>query len=390
MIAGSALCGASFCRRMSSLSAFIRQHNERILLEWETFARALSPVGTTMDVAALRDHAEAMLDVIAADLDTPQTARRQADKAKGLEDVPRGTTRSAAAEHGSRRAASGFTVVQMVAEFRALRASVVRLWTAQLQLLGPAEVEDLIRFNEAIDQAVAESLARYSREIDGTRERFLAILGHDLRNPLGAITTSTRFLLEGGASAAEQVELIRGIENAGRRMSRLVSDLLELALSRLGDGMPVNRTAFDLGTMVGDVVAEVGASYPRVRIKAHIAGDLPGRWDRARLAQALTNLVGNAVQHGDANSPITVEARHDAGDAIIVVHNRGPVIPPEKLDSIFDGMKPGTDESRDRHHLGLGLFIVDKIIQAHGGTIDVHSMEESGTTFTVRLPGTSA
>ena len=170
---------------MSSLSAFIRQHTEQILHEWETFARALAPTGTSMDVAALRDHAHAMLDVIAADLDTPQTARRQAEKSKGLEDVPEGVKRSAAAEHGSGRAASGFTVVQMVAEFRALRASVVRLWTAQRQTLGAAEVEELIRFNEAIDQAVAESLARYSRDIDATRERFLAILGHDLRNPLG-------------------------------------------------------------------------------------------------------------------------------------------------------------------------------------------------------------
>ena len=375
---------------MSSLSAFIRQHNEQILHEWEAFARALPPAGASMDVAALRDHAHAMLDVIAADLDTPQTARRQAEKAKGLEDVAEHAKRSAAAEHGSGRAASGFTVVQMVAEFRALRASVVRLWTAQRQTLGAAEVEELIRFNEAIDQAVAESLARYSRDIDATRERFLAILGHDLRNPLGAIATSTRFLLETGGSAAEQTQLIRGIENAGRRMSRLVSDLLELALSRLGDDMPITRTTFDLGMMVRDVVAEVSASYPRARIETHLDGDLRGQWDRARLAQALINLVGNAVQHGAADAPIIVEARHDAGDTILAVHNQGRAIPAEKLDDIFDGLKPGADGSRDRRHLGLGLFIVDKIVEAHGGTIEVQSAEESGTTFTIRLPRPSA
>lgn len=375
---------------MSSLSAFIRQHNEQILHEWEAFARALPPAGASMDVAALRDHAHAMLDVIAADLDTPQTARRQAEKAKGLEDVAEGAKRSAAAEHGSGRAARGFTVVQMVAEFRALRASVVRLWTAQRQTLGAAEVEELIRFNEAIDQAVAESLARYSRDIDATRERFLAILGHDLRNPLGAIATSTSFLLETGGSAAEQTQLIRGIENAGRRMTRLVADLLELALSRLGDDMPITRTTFDLGMMVRDVVAEVSASYPRARIETHLDGDLRGQWDRARLAQALINLVGNAVQHGAADAPIIVEARHDAGDTILAVRNQGRAIPAEKLDDIFDGLKPGADGSRDRRHLGLGLFIVDKIVEAHGGTIEVQSAEESGTTFTIRLPRPSA
>lgn len=375
---------------MSSLSAFIRQHNEQILHEWEAFARALPPAGASMDVAALRDHARAMLDVIAADLDTPQTARRQAEKSKGLDDVAEGAKRSAAAEHGSGRAASGFTVVQMVAEFRALRASVVRLWTAQRRTLGAAEVEELIRFNEAIDQAVAESLARYSRDIDATRERFLAILGHDLRNPLGAIATSTRFLLETGGSAAEQTQLIRGIENAGHRMTRLVADLLELALSRLGDDMPINRTTFDLGMMVRDVVAEVSASYPRARIETQLDGDLRGQWDRARLAQALINLVGNAVQHGAADAPIIVEARHDAGDTILAVHNQGRAIPAEKLDDIFDGLKPGADGSRDRRHLGLGLFIVDKIVKAHGGTIEVQSAEESGTTFTIRLPRSSA
>lgn len=343
-----------------------------------------------MDVVALRDHAQAMLDVIAADLDTPQTARRQAEKATGLANLAGEATRSAAAEHGSGRAANGFTVVQMIAEFRALRASVVRLWTTQRQTLGAAEVEELIRFNEAIDQAVAESLVRYSRDIDATRERFLAILGHDLRNPLGAIATSTRFLLETGGSAAEQTQLIRGIESAGRRMSRLVADLLELALSRLGDDMPINRTTFDLGMMVHDVVAEVSASHPRARIETHCDGDLRGQWDRARLAQALINLVGNAVQHGAANEPIVVAARRDAADTILVVHNQGRAIPPEKLDNIFDGLKLGADGGRDRRHLGLGLFIVDKIVEAHGGTIEVQSTEESGTTSTIRLPRPSA
>lgn len=374
---------------MSSLSAFIRRESEPILLEWETFARELSPVGSSMDVRALRDHAHAMLDTIAADLDTPQSARRQAAKARGLEDAAHDATQSPAGEHGSGRAASGFTVVQMVAEFRALRASVVRLWTAQQKTLGPVEVEELIRFNEAIDQAVAESLARYSSDIDATRERFLAILGHDLRNPLGAITTSTRFLLEPGLSAAERADLVRGIESAGRRMSRLVSDLLELALSRLGDSMPVRATEFDLGAMIGDVVAEVRASYPHASIEVHLGHDLRGRWDRARLAQALINLIGNAVQHGDTSAPITVDARHGGGETIIAVHNQGPAIPAEILDGIFEALKGGAGANRDRRHLGLGLFIVDKIVEAHGGTIDVQSTADSGTTFTIRLPGGS-
>lgn len=370
---------------MSNLSTFIREHSERILLDWEAFARAL-PSGGSMNVSALRDHAQAMLDAIADDLDTSQTPHQQSEKAKGIDETGSRVPPTAAAAHGSGRAASGFTVVQMVAEFRALRASVIRLWTAHEQQLGPAEVDDLIRFNEAIDQAVAESLGRFSSEIDETRERFLAILGHDLRNPLGAIAMSTTFLLETGGSPSEQADLIRGIDKASRRMSRLVSDLLDLALTRLGDSMPISRAPADVGTVIREVVAEVCASYPNARIESHLSGKLSGDWDAARLAQAFANLLGNAVQHGDAAAPISIDAHGEANAVIVAIHNAGPAIPAAKLGRIFDGLKREASQNRDRRHLGLGLFIVDKIVEAHEGTIEVHSTAESGTTFTIHLP----
>jgi signal transduction histidine kinase len=373
--------------RMPSLAEFIRRNSKRILSEWETFARTL-PLGASMSVVALRDHAQAMLDVIATDLETPQTASDQADKSKGLAAIERRAPPTAAAEHGYGRAASGFTVVQMVAEFRALRATVVRLWTEDQQRFGPTELDDLIRFNEAIDQAVAESLGRYSREIDETRERFLAVLGHDLRNPLGAIATSTAFLLEMGNLDPEQATLIRAVQSAERRMNRLVEDLLDLAVSRLGDGMPITRAEMNAGDMVREVVAEIQASYPHVQIETRLGGDLKGLWDAARLAQAVMNLVGNAVQHGDAKMPIGVAARGEERDVIISVQNDGPTLPPEKVSHLFDGMKRGATGTRDRRHLGLGLFIVDKIVEGHAGTLDVQSAPESGTTFTIRLPKT--
>ncbi|HXT14917.1 MAG TPA: sensor histidine kinase [Gemmatimonadaceae bacterium] len=374
---------------MPNLSSFIRQHSSRILTEWETFARAL-PLGESMSVVGLRDHARAMLDVIAADLETPQTAREQTEKSKGLAPAERRATLSAAAEHGYGRAASGFTVGQMVAEFRALRASVTRLWTAQQDGFGQAELDDLVRFNEAIDQAIAESLARYSKASDETRERFLAVLGHDLRNPLGAIATSAAFLLESSVLDAEQTTLVRAVESAERRMSRLVEDLLDLALSRLGDGMPITPAAMDLGDVVGEVADEIRASYPNARIETQRSGVLTGSWDRARLAQALTNLVANAVQHGDANAPICVAARGDEREAVISVHNGGPPIPAEKVSRLFAGIGRGVTGTRDRRHLGLGLFIVDKIVEGHHGTLDMESTAEAGTTFTIRIPKSAA
>jgi signal transduction histidine kinase len=372
---------------MSGLSAFIREHSEQILVEWEAFARAM-PLPEPMDVAALRDHAKAMLDAIAADLDRPQTAAQQSQKAKGLDDASHETSSTAATEHGSGRAASGFTVKQMVAEFRALRASVIRSWTSHKRHLGPSDVEDLIRFNEAIDQSVAESLARYSSEIEEARERFLAILGHDLRNPLGAIATSAKFLLETDVSPEEEADLVRGIDKASHRMGDLVNDMLDLALSQLGDSVPIRRAPTDLRSIVSDVVAEVSASYPRARIESQHSGNLTGNWDASRLAQAFTNLLGNAVQHGDSRQPIRIDLQSDAEAVVVAIHNAGPAISPEKRDRIFNGMSPDTPPDPANRHLGLGLFIVDKIVAAHGGTIDVRSTDTSGTTFTVRLPKT--
>ena len=341
-----------------------------------------------MSLGRLRDHAEAMLDVIALDLETPQTAIEQTEKSKGLGDDRR-IAATAAAEHGSGRAEVGFTVVEMVAEFRALRATVVRLWTSSMThdaKFGQRELDDLIRFNEAIDQAIAESLARYTHDIDETRERFLAILGHDLRNPLGAIGTSAGFLLDVGGLTPEQTTLVQGIESAGERMGRLIADLLDLALSRLGDGLPIRRARLDLTTTIRDVVTEIKASYPHATIECELNGDLTGDWDRARLAQALTNLLGNAVQHGDAKAPITITARGGGEAVSITVHNQGPPIAPERLQHLFEGMNGHVSDRRDRRHLGLGLYIVDKIVEGHGGTIDVQSAADSGTTFIVHLP----
>src|SRR5688500_12810706 len=217
---------------MARLSAFIRQNVEPILAEWETFARSL-PQGNTMDIAALRDHAKEMLFVIADDLDDPQTAEEQGDKARGESDAGHGSILTSAQEHGAGRAESGFTVGEMVAEFRALRASVMRLWSNTQQAATTSDLVDMTRFNEAIDQAIAESITQYTGKIGQTKERFLAILGHDLRSPVGAILTSTRFMLE----VAEQKgdlgdpyrKLIDGVSRSARRINQLVADLLEFA-----------------------------------------------------------------------------------------------------------------------------------------------------------------
>lgn len=372
---------------MPRLSNFIRDNTEQLLSEWETFARNLA-VGDSMNVAALRDHAKAMLGTIAHDLDMPQTGREEVEKAIGASDADEhGAPATAAQEHGADRAESGFTVAQILSELRALRASVIRLWVSQLCEVAVTDLEDMTRFNEAIDQAIAESMTQYSEEIRQSKERFLAVLGHDLRTPLGAIVVSASFMVETSDLVEPHRTLAARIANSARRMSQMVADLIDFTRTGFGDDIPIVRAEMDVTHMVHNVVSEVASAYPDTTVEIETSGVLHGQWDVHRLTQALTNVLGNAVQHGRDNAPIRVSAHGTPKEVVISVQNEGPVIPTAQLGQIFRaGTQAAPDGARDSNHLGLGLFIVDKIVKAHGGSIDVRSSEEPGTTFTVHLP----
>jgi signal transduction histidine kinase len=374
------------------LADFILTNREPILAEWEAFARTCMPAGRPMDATALRDHAAQMLTVIAADLAEPQSRRAEAEKSTGRAPAADPAARTAAGEHGAGRAQSGFTVAQMVAEYRALRASVIRLWTTAEGALDASDIEDLTRFNEAIDQALAESILRFNEDVEHAKETFLAILGHDLRTPLGAISTSAEFLLDAADLEAEvERTLLTRIAGSAKRSVGMVGDLLDFTRSRLGSGIPVARADADLDTLVREVVAEVGAAHPGHEIRVDTDGEQRGRWDAPRLAQALGNVIGNAVQHGADGTPVVVTVC-GAGEVVTVaVHNRGAVIAPEQLDGIFNPMRtrraPAQVAGRGpTGSLGLGLYIAERIVHAHDGHLDVESHEATGTTFTIRLP----
>ncbi|HET7322665.1 MAG TPA: histidine kinase dimerization/phospho-acceptor domain-containing protein, partial [Longimicrobiaceae bacterium] len=223
------------------LADFILTNREPILADWEAFARTCAPASGTMDVEALRDHADQMLTAIVTDLQTPQGRLEQSEKSKGRAKAEDTGTVTAAEHHGASRAESGFTVEQMVAEYRALRASVIRLWTKQEGDLTPADVEDLTRFNEAIDQALAESMAEYNQGLEQSKEIFLGILGHDLRTPLGAIFTSARFMLDLEELEEPYRTLTERIAQSASRTIKMVGDLLDFTRGRLGGGIPIVR-----------------------------------------------------------------------------------------------------------------------------------------------------
>jgi signal transduction histidine kinase len=372
------------------LHNFIRHHREQILAEWESFASTVSPASGTMDVAALRDHADEMLTVIAADLMTAQSPDQQAEKSKGHAEGP-DTVATAAEEHGAARAESGYTIEEMVAEYRALRASVLKLWTRERGELKADDLEDLIRFNEAIDQSLAESVTEFNENVEEAKEMFLAILGHDLRTPLGAISTSAKFMLETGELKEPHLSLTSRIVNSAARMVGMVGDLLDFTRSRLGGGIPVVRETLDLGKLLHDAVDEISAAYPNLLFRVDTRKEQNGEWDAARLSQALTNLIGNAGEHAPPGTSISVGLDGEGHAVAITIHNTGAVIPGDRLDGLFNPMKTrkGGSVAASRGptgNLGLGLYIAERIVHAHGGRIDVESAEMDGTTFTVHLP----
>jgi signal transduction histidine kinase/uncharacterized small protein (DUF1192 family) len=240
-----------------------------------------------------------------------------------------------------------------------------------------------VRIATAIADEVACAVDRKLAALE--RERMLGIVGHDLRNPLNAVTMAAGMLLR--QELPEGVERsVRRISTSATRMERLISQLLLFAQARHAGGVPVNRTACELGELARRVVDELLAARPEREVAIERAGELSGTWDPDRLDEVLSNLVGNALQHG-AEGPVTVRLRGEGAEVVIEVHNGGVAIPAATLPHVFDPFRRGDGAGGERSHsVGLGLFISREIARAHGGSIAVASSEGEGTTFVVRLP----
>lgn len=369
------------------LAEFILQEMEAILAEWEAFAATMLPASGGMTMLALRDHAQQILEAVARDLDTPQTPEAQAEKSKGRAPRAADAPETAAQTHAVLRAQSGFDIIQLVAEYRALRASVLRLWIDASPLDQPG-VEDVIRFNEAIDQAVAESVGHFHALVERARNLLLGMLGHDMRSPLNTIVTTASCLV--ALNAGEEVSMAAArLIRSGASMQALLDDLVDFNRTNLGLGLKIRPADIDLGAVVADELEQLRGAYPGRRIELETTGDTHGRWDGVRLQQLVRNLVSNAIRYGSPDAPVRVALRGRETDLRLEVTNSGPVIQPAAIGQIFDPLKRGpaqVDGHDDtRGGLGLGLFIVREIALAHGGEVEVHS-EGGETTFAARLP----
>ena len=218
-------------------------------------------------------------------------------------------------------------------------------------------------------------------------EMFAAVLGHDLRNPLTAILTGAQLL-----ELTSQDELVQRtaarILSSGRRMSRLIEDMLDLARARLAGGIPIQREEVDLERLIQRVVQEHQAAAPGYRIELRPEGNLTGEWDTERLAQVASNLIGNAVQHGNRDDGVLVRLDGTkSGSVALSVVNAG-TIAPDVLPYIFDPFRRGPRQPEANEGLGLGLYIAQQIVEAHHGRVEVESGSDRQTVFRVTLPRT--
>lgn len=363
------------------LADFIVQHMEEILVRWEEFAGVL-PNARHMSLAELRDHAEQILGAVCQDLALPQTTEERDLKGKGRR-PPMNAQETAAQTHALLRARAGFDINEMAAEYRALRASVLGLWVDAGDPQA-TDLADMLRFNEAIDQAICESVAFFSAEQERARNLLLGILGHDLRTPLSAIQLTAHHLknLNAGdvvASAASM--LIR----SGARMRALLDDLTDFNRHRLGIGLHIAPAESDLRTVLEEEVQELRIAHPDRDIELAMIGDLRGNWDPGRLQQAISNLAVNALRYGSPGSTVRVSASGLDDEVVFAVANEGGPITESELASLFDPLRRGPERPPEGGSLGLGLFICKEVARAHGGEIKVTSAAGT-TTFTVRLP----
>ena len=369
------------------LSDFITLESAKIMDEFEAFAVQQLPAAADMDVAALRDHASQVLAAIALDMRQPQTNRQQREKSLGHAPRLDGAEPTAAELHGELRASAGFNVNQTAAEYRALRASVIRLWMESGPTLGREEVIQLTRFNEAMDEALAESILHFAAEGARMRNLFLGVLSHELRTPLSTVMASSQSLLLAANAGKTLPQAAERSLRGARRIQSLLDDLLDYVRGGLGEGMRVTPTAVDMGEACARIVGELRASHPSRAIEVEYSGDMACVCDEQRMAQAISNLLGNALRHGALDEPIVVLANGtEPAEMTVSVRNGGPPIPKAAREGLFEPMARGADATQTGHNLGLGLYIVREIALAHGGLVSVESDADVGTVFSIRIP----
>jgi signal transduction histidine kinase len=377
------------------LPDFILANVEPIVNEWQSVALAIWP-GRSAEGLTLNGHAADILIAVANEMIAPTARPLAGGRKKGSgksRQRMRGTASDLAEAVPDTQAVgsltSGFQPNELVVEYRALRASVIQLWLDSTPEPDPDAMRDIMRMNEVIDQLLEESIAGFVRRMNASRECFLGIIGHDLRNPLSTANMIAHMLEKSTKTDSQFLRMASILRASVVAMDRLIRDLLDFTGTRLGARMTVASRPMDLLSLCREVIAGMQDANPSRRfILAPTAeSELAGEWDEERLRQLITSLMANAIQHGFESSPITLTATSTDFGVHLEVHNFGPSIPEEMLGVIFDPIsrRHGRGTGLPVGSVGLGLYIAWEVANAHGGSITVASAREE-TVFSVKLP----
>jgi PAS domain S-box-containing protein len=284
----------------------------------------------------------------------------------------------------------GWRVRKDGSRFRA-NVTITALHGPDGALVGFAKVtRDLTDREEAEETrralAVGKAALAEKARIQEFQERFIAILGHDLRNPLASIDYGAGFLQKRSTDPATRRTIDR-MRTSSLRMSRMIEQILDLTRTRLGGGLDLKRRRLDIADTLTRIVDELRGIHPSMTLDLRCTA-LEGEWDEDRIEQVFSNIIGNAIVYGEPSKPISVEGRREGGLASIVVHNYGKPIPEDLQPILFNPFRRGERDSRSAktEGLGLGLYISNEVVKAHGGRIEVQSNLADGTTFRVILP----
>lgn len=372
-----------------TMADFIETNLETILVESDRFAATLEPAATGLTQPGLRNHAGQVLTTIANDMCSAQSPQEQGEKSRGQRPDAHPRLTDAAHVHATGRLTEGFTLPQMVSEYRALRATVIRRWSAEITAPGRAEIDELTRFNEAIDESLTNAIQHYAQRLEQLRELYIGALAHDLRNPLHGILMAAQAIAKREDSGASSARLAELIGQSGEHMQKLIQDLLDFTRTRLGRGLLIDLQAQDMAQLARQVTAQFQHGDEPGRIQLELPETLRGVWDGDRIQQVLSNLLGNALKYATPNTPIRLRAQAQGEQVLVEVHNQGPAIPAAAQRHLFDPLTRAVanEDKRHRDGLGLGLYIARQIAEAHGGRLTLSaSSDEQGTTFTLVLP----
>jgi PAS domain S-box-containing protein len=255
------------------------------------------------------------------------------------------------------------------------------------------DLTERVRSEKERQELAAEKAALAEKaRVQEFQEGFIAILGHDLRNPLSAIDMGAAVLGQRAVSLKDEAttRVVVRMRASTRRMSRMIEQILDLTRSRLAGGLQVHPRAMNLSSTITAIVDELRAAHPSREVELRCPSTIVGPWDRDRLEQVFSNLLGNALHYGDPARPVRVDVRDEGQEVVLSVHNDGPHIPEALRGELFSPFRRGERDSKttETAGLGLGLYISREIVVAHGGEIDVRSSPTEGTTFWVRLPRT--